>query len=374
MHLVRRVSALAIGVALCGGLLVSSPAAGQQRAYPNPLQTKVTDDPDITSVKLDATTSRITTTFITENVGAGANLEMVLSSTRNLGDSSKRYVALGVAHLGTDEQTIAGFRLADDKSEEIPTKALQVRWDGNAISVSVDTAQAGHTGPFYVVAGLGTPSRVSYAAASYTDQGFEGLGPVATVPDPSRTSVSLSSARQVYGKGGVRASVRAKPAVPGRVELFDGATRIQSVSTRTGAVTLQVPASLRPGTHRLRVRFTPTDALHHAPSEATAGFTVVAPARRTVTRLKLSKSRQVRGKTPARATVVVSSAPAGTVTILDGTRKLRTVKVRQGRTSVVLPRTLKAGTHTIRAVFRPADLRAVLGSVSKSVRLRVVKR
>lgn len=90
----------------------------------------------------------------------------------------------------------------------------------------------------------------------------------------------------------------------------------------------------------------------------------------------LSKTKQVRGKTPATLKVRVSGGggPAGNVKVTDGSRVLRTLSIPAGRTvSYRLPKTLKVGVHRIKVTFTPSSPAKFSGS-SKTLQLRVVRR
>ena len=80
----------------------------------------------------------------------------------------------------------------------------------------------------------------------------------------------------------------------------------------------------------------------------------------TSTALTLSTASQTYGGAGATATAVVSradgTAPAGTVSLVDGSTVLSTVPVGTGgRTTIAVPTTLAAGSHALRASFTPAD-------------------
>ncbi len=95
----------------------------------------------------------------------------------------------------------------------------------------------------------------------------------------------------------------------------------------------------------------------------------------TCPELTLSKKRQAyRGATTIKASVRVSPKAAGQASAyLDGKKK-RTVSVTSGSASFRLSKTLKRGTHKIRVVFTPATPSKYLGSKSKTIAFKVVKK
>ncbi|TIC79924.1 FN3 domain-containing metallophosphoesterase family protein [Nocardioides sp. GY 10127] len=105
-----------------------------------------------------------------------------------------------------------------------------------------------------------------------------------------------------------------------------------------------------------------------------SGDTGSAGRAETRTRLNLTRHRQVRGGTAARARVTVTAVGSdevvrGRVKIFAGERLVRTATLKKGTAVVTLPKTLSVGTHELHAVYvRTDDYRR---SVSSARTLRV---
>lgn len=120
------------------------------------------------------------------------------------------------------------------------------------------------------------------------------------------------------------------------------------------------------------------DVTSFSPAVAVARATTVPsaqsphPAANTTITAKLSATSQKVGGKPAKLTIRVNGggSPSGTVTIIDGRRKLRTLAVRAHRaTTYTLPRKLKAGLHKITIKFTPTN--AAYAASTKVVKVRV---
>ena len=137
-----------------------------------------------------------------------------------------------------------------------------------------------------------------------------------------------------------------------------------------GSVELTVPfaATEKAGTKSLVVRG--DSKLDAALYSASVELTAVS----TTTSVKLSRTSQVFGSTPATVTATVSGAGAqGTVTFRAGSTVLKAgVPVKGGKATLTLPKTLAVKTYAIRAEFVPSST-AAKGSTSSAVTLKVVK-
>jgi hypothetical protein len=363
--------------ALVGGTVAAttSTATAQQRDFANPLVTKATTDLDITGLKIDATTSTITTRLSIENVAQASEVRVALTPTAVADESMRDYVVVTV-DLRSEVPQVRADRVTDGELSRIPDAKVSARRDGDTLETILDTDAVGTGSTMHTVAlALDAENTVRYAARSLTQNGvLTAFGPVTTAPDTSRLRMGLSSSRQAAGRAGTRVTLVGTPAVPGRIDLYDGATRLRTATTGNGSATLVMPSTLKPGTHRLRAVFTPADALRHQPSQATGVLTVVPAAQATRTTIRLSKTRQVYRKNPARITVAVTGRAPGTATVYDGARRLGTVRVTAGRATYTVPRTLKPGVHRLRALFIPRDREAFGRSSSGLVRLKVTRR
>lgn len=109
-----------------------------------------------------------------------------------------------------------------------------------------------------------------------------------------------------------------------------------------------------------------------------AGAAKKAPATTTTSALTVDRTRQTYGSTTlitatTQVTTADGSAPAGTVTLRDGTTVVGSVRVGAGgRAAVTLPGTTAAGAHSLRASFVP-DTAAQAASDSTVVPVTVDK-
>ncbi len=160
--------------------------------------------------------------------------------------------------------------------------------------------------------------------------------------------------------------------VTGTVTFVDGSTWLGTVPVKLGRASLDV--RLGGGTHALRAVLVPVDEAWEG-SEGSLSVTV-AKATSTTT-LSLDRTTVSFGGTVT-ATVTVTStggAPTGVVQVREGARVLGagtlTGSGATATATVVLPRTLARGTHTLTAVYGgSADLTA---STSAPVRLTVTR-
>ncbi|MEI5676383.1 MULTISPECIES: beta-L-arabinofuranosidase domain-containing protein [unclassified Nocardioides] len=101
---------------------------------------------------------------------------------------------------------------------------------------------------------------------------------------------------------------------------------------------------------RISVRVAATKAGH---ASGTAGSAATAPTARAATALRVSAARKVRPRKPLTVVVRVGATgvtPTGTVTVRDGGRVLRTVRLTGGR-AVVKVRLTKTGKHRLVATY-----------------------
>lgn len=373
----RRIAAAALGAALLGGTLAAAPAMAQQRSFENPLATTSPSDLDISALSSDASRNTVMVRLTTQNLGDTFTVQAYLAQDRVERDG--RYVVLEAEVENGTAKVVGGGSDPDGgdalPGEPLPASAVSFVRRGAELQLSVDTSVLGWTGPYYVGGWL-QDEEFSVFAAAELDRAQDGrlvyFGPVSTAPDNTRTSVRLSSPSQTFGRTPARVVAGASPAVPGTMTFYAGRTRVASVAAPRGTASLVLPATLRAGAHALRVTFTPTDTARHAAS--TGGTSLRVAAQSTTTTVRLSKAKQAfRGKKPARATITVSGRATGTVTVYDGRKRLKTLRLSGGRATYTLPRTLRTGKHSIKAVYRPAVTGTYASSTSRTVRLTVTR-
>lgn len=369
-----RLAALSIATALAAGALAATPATAQQRSYTNPMATPDRTDAGIVSVGVDATPSTISVHLRTENLPTDHSVTAYLTQHRYADHGGLLVLEADVENgslRGTSGISVAD--VAHGGSTELPSGTVRYARQGADVVLSVDTRHLTWSGPLHVGGNLQSASGGGMAAVSFdpeTERAPTFFGPVSAAADPTTTTLARSAARQVYGQARPTVLTAKVPAtVAGSVVFRDGTTILGTIKQTGGVARLGVPRTLRAGVHTLTATFVPTDRVRH--STSTAGTSLSVSAQATRTTLRLSSSRQTYRGEPVRVTVTVSGRPTGTVTVLDGRRRLKTVRVKDGRATYTLPRTLKAGKHRIKATFRPAHAGTFDGSTSASRTLTV---
>lgn len=375
----RRLAAATLGAALLGGTLAAAPATAQQREYTNTLSTPaVPTDLDVATVGVDANRSTLTIRFGSQNLGDDFNAVAYVTEQKK-GSSGKLLIVDAVVSDGDLLRLTAGT-VADAGGEfdpvDLPDGSAQFVRRGNELVFTVKASAIPWSGPVHVGGRLDSPDGSRFVAESFdftTGTAPTFFGPITTAADPTTTTLGLSSSRQVYGQTRPTVLTAKVPAgVAGSVTFRDGARTLGVVKQAGGTARLTLPRTLLAGAHTLTATFVPTDRTHYSTSTAATWLTVAPQA--TTTAVRLSKTKQrLRGSKPARATITVSGRAAGTVTVYDGRRKLRTIRLSAGRATYTLPRTLTAGRHSIKAVYRPATAGTYAASTSRTVRLTVTR-
>jgi hypothetical protein len=188
-----------------------------------------------------------------------------------------------------------------------------------------------------------------------------------------RTTATLivPTARTTFGKGMSLTITSTRDGLAARGDyavLLDG--RQIGFATQQSSYVATLPTTLRAGSHVLTVAFAPVDG---SPL-ATRSTTVTVAKARTVSTLRLSKTKVTRGK-KVRATVSVA-VPGLTVkatgkAIVKVGKKSFPVKIRDGKGSIRL-RKLRPGRHKVTATYVGATSLAT--SRTKKVRLVVTRR
>lgn len=173
----------------------------------------------------------------------------------------------------------------------------------------------------------------------------------ATLP-ATTTTLAVSAASQTYNA--------AKPATvtatiaggigkqQGTLTVSDGKTVLGTVPVKNSTATMTLPSALAIGTHALTAKFVNADSTFSGTDSATAKATTV-----TVTK---APSRTALKYSGGKATVQVKATGFtvnGTARIYQGTKRLATVTVKNGKVTSAL--SLKKGTHKLHAVFAGTD-------------------
>lgn len=177
---------------------------------------------------------------------------------------------------------------------------------------------------------------------------------------PAESALSVSFAKTAPAFGAANSATIdlkvAGAAAAGTVKVaLDGKALSDVTVGATGKATVALPRTLKAGAHKL------TASVAQAPGvsadEATATVNVVKAASTSKATLAAKK---VKTNKAAKVTVkvAISGVPtgtyaSGTVTVFDGSKKLKTVSLKaaaKGSATVTLPK-LKAGTHKLKAVY-----------------------
>lgn len=212
----------------------------------------------------------------------------------------------------------------------------------------------GYVAPGGDGAGAGAGANGAGAGANGAGAGANGAGAgaggAAGAQAVSRTTAASSGA--TYGVGAtVQISVAAKTAPTGTVAIAAGARPLATGRVRAGAATVKLHGTaLRPGRHRLTVRFSGGDAV------AASSTTVVVPVRRAAAKVKATRvtKRVEAGRTRARLRIAVTAPglnPAGGVRVREGGRTIGRAKVRGGRATVKLARFTTPGVKRLTVTY-----------------------
>ncbi|MGH3886883.1 MAG: Ig-like domain-containing protein [Pseudonocardiaceae bacterium] len=192
------------------------------------------------------------------------------------------------------------------------------------------------------------------------------------------TALTTSPASPVAQGNPVTLTATVAPSTAaGTVQFKDGTTNIGNPVNITNGTASTTTSTLTVGDHSLTAEFTPSNAANFSPSTSPAvTFVITAPivAKTTTTTLTVFPSFPVPQGVPVllKATVVPDNA-AGTIQFQDGTTALGApVPVVLGSAVLITP-ALTPGTHSLTAVFTPADPAAYAPSTSPAESLTVTE-
>jgi hypothetical protein len=184
------------------------------------------------------------------------------------------------------------------------------------------------------------------------------------------TTLTVSPSSSAFHGATVKLSATVSPSnAAGSVKFLDGSKKIATVKVKAGKASFST-TSLSDATHKLKATFTPTDATAFAASTSSVQSLIVKAYSTSVT-LKASKSSIKLGK---KLTLTVKETPAvaGKAKIYDGSKKIATVTVKNGKAPFATTK-LKAGKHSLKAKFSATDSQSYSGSTSKAVMVTVKK-
>lgn len=97
----------------------------------------------------------------------------------------------------------------------------------------------------------------------------------APVPGKTRVTAKLSKKSQTFGKAAAKLTIRVAGDPAGTVQIADGRKVLKRLPVKAGkSLVFKLPRKLKPGTHRLKVTFTPADKTSFAGSSQTVKLRV----------------------------------------------------------------------------------------------------
>jgi hypothetical protein len=234
-----------------------------------------------------------------------------------------------------------------------------------------DTSSDGYAGIYQLrlrTSAMGLTPTTTYDSADIqiTGDTWSVVYPLPTTA--TTTTLAVSPASPVLHGKAVKLTATVTPAdATGSVKFLDGSTVLSTVAVVSGSATYTTSA-LKDGTHKLTAEFVPGSGFATSTSSA---HSLTVKAQATSVTLSASSHKVHHSK---KLTLTAKEAPAvaGTVTFLDGSKKLASVKVSNGK-AVYSTTKLKVGTHSLKAKFTPTNTQSDSASTSKSVTVKVVK-
>ena len=226
--------------------------------------------------------------------------------------------------------------------------------------------------------GVTTTGNGYQIVASGVGNGDAKLATLDLSPESSTTTLALAKSSTTFGAANT-ATVNlrvAGAAAAGKVAIAVDGKQLQTVSvSSSGTAAVKLPNTLSVGKHTITASLATAPGV--AGSKASASVTVNKAASKTSLKLSASKIKKSKRAT---ATIKITGSgvpsgysPTGTVTILDGKKKIATAKVttgNKGTVKVKLPKISKKGKHTIKASYAG---NTQLKASSATAKLKVTK-
>jgi len=187
----------------------------------------------------------------------------------------------------------------------------------------------------------------------------------------STTSAPTSVSKQFAVKSTVVVSVAGANSVnaTGTVTLTEGSATLATGTLANGKVTLAVPAKLSVGSHTLVATYSGDANL----VGSTTSIALKVSKATTSTTVKVTGTATVKKKKSKTVTITVAAAgisPAGTVHIYDGSKKIATKTVKNGKATFTF-KSSKTGTHKLSAKYNGSD--TAKSSTSPKVSIKVTR-
>lgn len=172
-----------------------------------------------------------------------------------------------------------------------------------------------------------------------------------SVPVVANTRTSATSPKVAYGQQ-AKVHVKVSKKANGKARVYQGKKLLGSAKVKQGRATVKLGRkSLRPGTHRLRVKF--SGSRHFKASQDRTGLRVTKASSK-VHAAKLGPAKVIAKKTRARVRVLVRAAqlkPSGRVVVRAGGKVVGKAKVKKGTVTLRLQRFAKPGRKRLKVSY-----------------------
>lgn len=253
----------------------------------------------------------------------------------------------------------------------VPTGTVTVSEGGTTV---VSGALVGGTSTLTLPASLSAGSHaltVSYSGDGNLAASAASVALVVTKGASSTTSAPASVSSTYGSSASVAVTVTGANAIiaTGTVSVKEGGVVIVTAPLVAGRAAIALPATLGAGAHALVVEYSGDANLLGSSAAVAADIAKVA----TTTKVKVAGKASVKKGKAKSITITVTAAggaPTGTVAIYDGSKKIASKSLKNGKVSYSFSSS-KTGTHKLSAKYLgSANTKA---STSKKVNLKVVK-
>ena len=190
----------------------------------------------------------------------------------------------------------------------------------------------------------------------------------ATVQLTSTALVSTPSSPSPAGSPVVLKATVTPETASGSVQFKDGTATLGSSQPLVGGTASLTTSALVAGSHQITALFVPADPVAYAGSSSPASTYVIGGALTpTTTGLSTNPASPAAFGASVTLTASVTPAVAGTMQFIDGTSALGAPQTVVSGAATTSTATLSTGSHSLTAVFTPADAGAYSGSTSSAI-------
>lgn len=232
-----------------------------------------------------------------------------------------------------------------------------------ASGVASITTSALSEGAHAITAVFVPANPLAFLGSTSPGLGYQSVKPLVT----TTTLVASPAGGSIVGSP-VELTATVFPTATGNIQFKDGSASLGSVAVVEGVARLTT-SDLAIGTHSLTAIFTPPSLLTHTRSTSAAlPFAVLAPPVATTTTISATPSSpKVVGTAVTFKAIVAGVDAAGTVQFKNGEVNLGTAVDLAAGAASLISSTLPVGTHSISAVFVPANAAAFSTSTSAAI-------